>query len=116
MLLGVLHCIPDEDDPAAIVARLMTAAAPGSYLVIAHPASDIATSQLGESMRGYNEQAGVPLTARTRGGVCRFFEGLDLVEPGVVQLHRWRPGPDDLDTARELANYGGMGQKPSMTR
>jgi S-adenosyl methyltransferase len=112
MLLGVLHCIPDEEDPPAIVAQLLAAVAPGSYLVVAHPAIDIATSQIGESMRDYNEQARVPLTARTHAGVCRFFEGLDLVEPGVVQLHRWRAGPGDLGNDRDLANYGGIGRKP----
>jgi O-methyltransferase involved in polyketide biosynthesis len=112
MLLGVLHCIPDGEDPHATVAQLVAAVAPGSYLVVAHPAIDIATRQMGESMRGYNEQVRVPLTARTHAEVCRFFEGLDLVEPGVVQLHRWRAGHGDLDNNRDLANYGGIGRKP----
>jgi hypothetical protein len=112
MLLGVLHCIPDEENPAAIVDRLMATVAPGSYLVVSHPAIDIATSQIGRSMQDYNDQAPVPLTARTYAGVRRFFEGLDMVEPGLVQLHRWRPGPGDLDPNRELANYGGVGRKP----
>jgi O-methyltransferase involved in polyketide biosynthesis len=114
MLLGVLHCIPDEDDPAAIVARLTAAVPPGSYLVIAHPASDV-TEQLSRSMGDYNKQAAAPLTARTHAEVCRFFAGLDLAEPGVVQLHRWRPGTADgtaeAGQDRELANYGGVGRK-----
>jgi O-methyltransferase involved in polyketide biosynthesis len=111
MLLGVLHCIPDAEDPAATVTRLMAAMPPGSFLVVAHPAIDIATGQMGESMRSYNEQAPVPLTARTHAEVCRFFEGLDLVEPGVVQLYWWHPGAGDPGTDRELANYGGVGRK-----
>lgn len=111
MLLGVLHCIPDEQDPAAVVARLMTAVAPGSYLVIAHPAIDIATRQMGESVRGYNEQASVPLSPRTHAEVCQFFDGLELIEPGVVQLHRWHARADAPGTDRELANYGGVGRK-----
>jgi S-adenosyl methyltransferase len=112
MLLGVLHCIPDVENPAATVTRLMAAMPPGSFLVVAHPAIDIATSQMGRSMRSYNEQAPVPLTARTHAEVCRFFEGLDLVEPGVVQLHRWHARWGDRGTDRELANYGGVGRKP----
>ena len=112
MLLGVLHCIPDADDPAAIVARLMAAVPPGSYLAIAHPASDVATEQMTRSMRDYNKQAGAPVTARSHAEVCRFFAGLDLVEPGVVQLHRWRPGTAEVGQGRELANYGGVGRKP----
>ena len=112
MLLGVLHCVPDADDPAAIVARLLAAVPPGSYLAIAHPASDVAVDQMARSMRNYNAQARDPLTARTHAEVSRFFEGLDLVEPGVVQVHRWRAGVGDLATDRELANYGGVGRKP----
>ena len=112
MLLGILHCIPDEDDPAAIVARLMAAVPPGSYLTITHPASDVAADKMAQSMRGYNEQARDPVTARSHAEVCGFFEGLDLVDPGVVQLHRWRPGARGPAAERELANYGGVGRKP----
>ena len=112
MLLGVLQCIPDRDDPAAIVARLMAAVPPGSYLAIAHPASDIATEQMTRAVREYNQQGGVPVTARSHAEVSRFLDGLDLIEPGVVQLHRWRPRISDLGRGRELANYGGIGRKP----
>ena len=84
---------------------------PGSYLTIAHPASDV-TEQLARSMGEYNKQAAAPLTARSHAGVCRFFAGLDLAEPGVVQLHRWRPGTAEVGQGRELANYGGVGRKP----
>ncbi len=111
MLLGVLHCIPDEDDPAAIVARLLAAVPAGSYLAIAHPASDV-TERINQSMRGYNRQGAAPVTARSHAEVSRFFDGLDLVAPGVVQLHRWRPGTGDAGTSRELANYGGVARKP----
>jgi hypothetical protein len=110
MLLGILHCIPDQDDPTAIVAELTAAVPSGSYLVIAHPANDIA-AELSQSMQRYNEQSPIPLKARSHAEVSRFFAGVDLVEPGLVQLHRWRPGPGDLDSARELANYGGVGRK-----
>jgi O-methyltransferase involved in polyketide biosynthesis len=112
MLLGVLHCIPDADDPHSIMARLVAAVPPGSYLVVAHPASDIASEQMARSSRDYNDRAAAPVTMRTHAEVTRFFDGLELVEPGVVQLHRWRPGPGDLDPQRELANYGGVGRKP----
>jgi trans-aconitate methyltransferase len=112
MLLGVLHCVPDEDEPVTLVARLMEAMAPGSYLAISHPASDVATEQMATSMRAYNDQAPVPLTARSHAEVSRFFAGLDLVEPGVVQLHRWRAGTGAPGTARDLPNYGALARKP----
>jgi hypothetical protein len=113
MLLGVLHCIPDEDDPAALVARLMEAMPPGSYLVISHPASDVATAQMATSMRAYNDQAAVPLTARSHAEVTRFFAGLDLIDPGVVQVHRWRAGAGAPGITRNLPNYGALARKPS---
>jgi S-adenosyl methyltransferase len=112
MLLGVLHCIPDQDDPAAIARRLLAAVPSGSYLVIAHPASDINTEQMTQSMRQYNEQARAPVAARSHAQVSSFFAGADLVEPGVVQLHRWRAGTGDPGPARDLPNYGGVGRKP----
>ena len=111
MMLGLLHCVPDEYDPAALGARVMAAVSPGSYLVIAHPASDVA-EQLSRSMGDYNKQAAAPLTARSYAEVSQFFVGLDLVEPGLVQLHRWRPGTGEVGEGRELANYGGVGRKP----
>ena len=108
LLLGVLPFIPDDDDPATIVARLMAAAPPGSYLAVAHPASDIAAEQMARTVRRFNLQARDPVTVRTYDEVARFFDGLDLVEPGLVQLHRWRAESDGL----ELPNYGGVGRKP----
>jgi hypothetical protein len=93
-----------------MVARLMAAVPAGSYLAIAHPASDVATEQMTQSMGEYNKQAAAPVTARGYAEVCRFFAGLDLVEPGVVQLHRWRAGTAEV--GRELANYSGVGRKP----
>lgn len=108
LLLGVLAFIPDDDDPPAIVARLMAAVPPGSYLAVAHPASDIAAEQVARSVRRYNLQTREPATVRSYAEVARFFDGLDLVEPGLVQLHRWRAESDGL----ELPNYGGVGRKP----
>ena len=112
MLLGVLHCIPEDDQPNAITGQLMAALAPGSYLVISHPASDVATAQMTQSTRDYNQQSPVQLTMRSHTQVSQFFAGLDLVPPGVVQLHRWRPEAAGPEQDHELANYGGVGRKP----
>jgi SAM-dependent methyltransferase len=112
MLLGVLHCIPDADDPARVVASLVAATAAGSYLVISHPARDVSEDEMAEGMRSYNEQARDKLTARSHAEVSRFFDGLELVEPGVVQLHRWRAGAEDTASPKELPNYGGVARKP----
>jgi trans-aconitate methyltransferase len=112
ILFGVLHCIPDQDDPAGIVAQLLAAVPSGSYLAIAHPASDIHASQIGAATSRANEAMAEPVTMRTYGEVSRFFGGLDLVDPGLVQLHRWRPGPEGPVPDGDVANYGGVARKP----
>jgi len=109
MLLGILHCIPDSDDPAGIVKRLFDAVPPGSYLVIAHPASDIHATQIGRAATRANAVMAEPVTLRTHAEVASFFAGWDLVPPGLVQVHRWRAVPDDADD--DLANYGGVARK-----
>jgi SAM-dependent methyltransferase len=112
MLVGILHCVPDADDPAGLVAQLLAAVAPGSYLVLAHPASDIHPEQIGVAATRFNRVMDDGVTLRTHAEVRRFLPGLELVEPGLVQLHRWRPEPDGPVPDSELANYGAVGRKP----
>ncbi len=112
LLMGVLHCIPDDQDPASLVARLLAAVPSGSYLVVAHPASDVRPAQVGTAATRLNEVMAGGVTLRSRKAVARFFTGLDLVPPGLVQLHRWRPGPAGPDPAHDLANYGAVARKP----
>jgi hypothetical protein len=111
MLLGVLHLVQDAERPYEIVARLMDALPSGSYLVISHPASDIHPGQA-EAQRRYNERVSTPQTLRTRAEVSRFFDGLDLVPPGLVYVHTWRPGPDDIVPPNGVSAYGGVARKP----
>ncbi len=95
MLLIILHLIPDSDDPYGIVATLMNALPPGSYLVLAHPASDIRAASMAEMTKRVNERmSGPKATMRDRAAITRFFDGLDLIDPGVVQPQQWRPDPD----------------------
>ena len=110
MLLGILHLVQDNEDPYRIVTELMATLAPGSYLVISHPASDIHPAQA-EAQKRYNERVSTPQTLRTRDEVARFFAGLDLVPPGLVYVHTWRPGPGDLAPAGAASAYGGVARK-----
>jgi S-adenosyl methyltransferase len=113
MLLGILQVIPDDDNPWGIVAQLLAAVTPGSYLGIAHPASDVLASGPGaEAQRRYNENAAEPVTLRTHEQVSRFFTGLDLVEPGIVPVDQWRPPIAAAKPRDDLAIYGGVGRKP----
>ncbi|MGH3253039.1 MAG: SAM-dependent methyltransferase [Trebonia sp.] len=111
MMIGILQLVPDADDPWRIVEELLSAAAPGSWLAVAHPASDIATDQMGPAMDRYNERAEARVSIRTRAQIARFFSGLDLLPPGLVQLHRWQPGTE-VAAEGELAAYCGLARKP----
>jgi S-adenosyl methyltransferase len=89
-----VHLIPDPDDPYGIVATLMDALPAGSYLVLAHPASDVRAASMREMTRRVNERmSGPQATMRDRAAITRFFDGLELAEPGVVQPQQWRPDP-----------------------
>ena len=93
LLVGVLHCIPDADDPAGIVRTLVAAVPPGSYLAISHPASDIHAEAMAQGAAMMNRAMAGTITFRAREQVARFFDGLELVEPGLVPTTQWRPVP-----------------------
>jgi hypothetical protein len=110
MMLLVLHLIPDSDDPYGIVSRLMAATAPGSYLTLTHVASDIDTEAMAEMAKRLNRMVAEKGTMRDKGQVTRFFAGLGLAEPGIVQPQLWRPaGPVP---AGNVAAWCGVGRKP----
>ena len=111
MLLGIMHLIQDSEQPQRIVADLMASLPSGSYLALSHPAIDIDAGQA-EAQKRYNERVSTPQTLRTRDEVARFFEGLELVPPGVVYVHAWRPGPGELASADTVSAHGGVARKP----
>jgi hypothetical protein len=111
MLLIILHLVPDSDDPYGIVATLMGALPPGSYLVLAHPASDIRAADMAEMTKRVNERmSGPKATMRDRAAITRFFDGLDLVDPGVVQPQQWRPDPD-VPAPAQVTAWCGVARK-----
>jgi hypothetical protein len=112
MLVGILHLIPDADDPAGIVARLLGALPAGSWLGIAHPASDVAADKVAALASRYNQRVATAATLRTHAEISAFFAGTDLLPPGVVQYHQWHPGQPARDGAGETAAYCGLGRKP----
>jgi hypothetical protein len=91
MLVAVLHHVTDVEDPAGLIATLMAATAPGSYLVISHPAADVQTEAVAQVAQQYNQRVATGQTRRTREQVTAFFDGLELLAPGVVQTPQWRP-------------------------
>jgi trans-aconitate methyltransferase len=112
MLIGILHLIPDADDPAGIVARLVGALSPGSWLAIAHPASDVARDKVATMTSRYNRRVATAATLRTHAEISAFFAGTEVLPPGVVQYHQWHPGEPARDAEGEVAAYCGLGRKP----
>ncbi len=110
MLIAILQVIGDADDPYGIVTTLMDAAAPGSYLALSHVASDIDAEKVAEATKRVNRLRPQKGTLRSQAQVARFFDGLDLVEPGVVRVPEWRPG-SEIEAKTPSAMWGGVGHK-----
>jgi S-adenosyl methyltransferase len=111
-LLMILMLVEDDEDPYGIVARLLEAVPSGSYLVISHPAGDVDSGEIAKAYERLNERMGATQgTLRGHAEVARFFDGLEMVEPGLVQLHRWRPDPGDSGLDRDVPAYAGVGRK-----
>ncbi len=110
MLIAILHCVPDDDEPSGIVSTLLNAVPPGSHLAITHPAIDQVPEHSAQAEESLTRAMGQKVTFRSHAEVSRFFEGLKLVEPGVVAVQEWRPD-SDLDGAGPTAMWGGVGVK-----
>ena len=108
-LLAILEFIPDDDEAYAIVNRLLDELAPGSYLVISHAVHSEAMDQAAQH---WNDSGATPITIRSPHEVARFFDRLELLEPGLVSLPRWRPDPGTLYVDREVDQFGAVGRKP----
>jgi len=109
MALMILQYVPDGDDPWGIVRRLLEPLAPGSYLTVSDTVRDIDTSRVTEATARLNQRMGpTQLTLRSRAEFERFFDNLEMVEPGIVPLPEWRaPGSE-----YPIPCYAGMGRKP----
>ena len=115
LLIAVMHLIVDDDYPYEIVADLKAAMAPGSYLVLSQVAADIETKQVAEARRRYNSLARETQRHRTHEEVSRFFGGLELIEPGVVPVQRWRPA-SELEARAKSSMWCGVARKPAPLR
>ncbi len=113
-LLGILNHVADVHEPHRIVRRLMDAAPSGSYLALTHPCTDVRGDEVRKIEEFWNHQTGgkPPLVARSREEITRFFDGLDLLEPGVVSSSQWRPAPSEVGAPAEVVEIGGLARKP----
>ena len=110
MLLAVLQFVGDDAEASGIMNRLMDACVTGSFVTISHPASDIDAEQHTEMVRRLNQGMAEKATLRDRAGVARLFNGLELVEPGMVRVVKWRPDTD-LEAASPAVLWGGVAGK-----
>jgi hypothetical protein len=110
MLMAIMQHIDDAEDPYRIVSTFLGAVPSGSYLVISHPAADIETEAMAQMAERLNKLMAEKVTFRTRAQVARFFDGLELVEPGMVRVQQWRPSTEK-EAKSPAALWGGMGRK-----
>lgn len=111
MLVAILHFIEDHDDPWEIVARLRDALAPGSCLILTH-ATDEGYADAPAEDRDVYRRMGSPLLLRSHREVLRFFDGFEVVDPGVVFYTAWRPDGVLEDDPARFSGYVGFGLKP----
>ncbi|MEZ0067198.1 hypothetical protein ABIA32_003211 [Streptacidiphilus sp. MAP12-20] len=113
LLVAVLHFVPDEAEPHRLVAHLRDALPPGSALVLCHACREGRPDQVGPHQNIYLRTR-TPLTMRGREEITAFFDGFDVVDPGIVYLTQWRPdSPDAVGPAPErMAGLVGVGRLP----
>ncbi|MBC9001820.1 SAM-dependent methyltransferase [Micromonospora aurantiaca] len=116
MLLAVLHFVPDGEDPYAIVGRLLDALPAGSYLAASHATHDYLPEELAAEAKAAARGGGPHgvINLRSREEVVRFFDGLELVEPGVCSVAEWRADgePEPRPSVVDVSMYGGVARKP----
>jgi SAM-dependent methyltransferase len=113
LLVAILHFVEDEDDPYAAVAELSDALAPGSLLVLTHASHEnipLPAERAGGAVDVYKDIRN-PLIMRSREQIARFFEGYDMVEPGLVPMPRWRPeGEPEEEDPYAFSGFAGVGR------
>ncbi len=110
MLIAVLHLLDDEDDPYRIVETLLDPLPPGSYLAMSHPAKDINAEAMARMAETLNKTMAEKVTWRDKPAVAKFFNGLELVDPGMVQASKWRPSSES-EAASPAALWAGVARK-----
>jgi hypothetical protein len=110
MLIAVIHFVADDDAAKSIIDQLSAAVPAGSYVALSHAASDIDAEQMAEMVKRINSSGAETTTLRNRAQVTRLFDGLDLVEPGVIRAAEWRPD-SELGARTPAAMWAGVARK-----
>ena len=113
VLIAVVHFLLDAEDPHQLISRIVADLAPGSYLVIAHAASDIEPETAAAMARNYNATSSLTITPRNGATVARFFDGMEMTGAGLQPLAQWWGSsiPPTADGSG-LSCYCGIARKP----
>jgi hypothetical protein len=112
ILTGTMGHITDDGEARSIVRQLLEPMASGSYLVLCDGTNVVTPGPGEQAQQGYNESGAIPYGLRSPDQLATFFEGLELMEPGLVSCPRWRPEPTASGVPDEIDVFGGVGRKP----
>jgi trans-aconitate methyltransferase len=111
ILFGILGHVPTHAEACSLVEQLMAPLPPGSYLAVCDgTATNDAYLKANEQYE--DETEGIPYRPRSQKQIAAYFAGLELVEPGIVPIHNWRPDPTMFGVASPVDESGGIGRKP----
>lgn len=115
ILAGLLHFVTDDEDPYGVVEQLKAAVPSGSHLLLSHITMDFADNLSREEFTKPYDNSSAPMVPRSHDETLRFFEGWDLLDPGLVEVVTWRPDPveyqEQIPGGHAWA-YGGLAVKP----
>ncbi|WSL76076.1 SAM-dependent methyltransferase [Kitasatospora sp. NBC_01266] len=112
LLFAILHFVDEESDPYGIVRTLVDALPSGSYLALSHGTADFLSPEQAQRGPAVYCAATERLTLRSKAQVARFFEGLELVGPGIVTVPLWQPEQPEREGDALTGIWGGVGRKP----
>jgi O-methyltransferase involved in polyketide biosynthesis len=112
MLLGIMMNVPDDDEAREIVRTLLDALPSGSYLALNDSSTATYSKERAEAIRVWTERGGTAMKARSPEEIARFFDGLELLGPGVVSVSRWRRASEPADEVGEVGAFCGLARKP----
>ena len=111
-LLALLHFVPDEHGPQEIVRSMLGRLAPGSFLVLSHATADFYDEDQLARVKQVFDEGGTPVQIRGKAEIEVFFDGLEMIEPGLTPTHRWRPDEPSGMSDAEAFIYAGVGRQP----
>ena len=112
LYVSFLHCVPDARDPFGVVRQIVDRLAPGSYVAISHLTSDDAQVRERVTKFGLEAHGGHWGRVRSREEVAGFFDGLELLPPGLVKVNEWHPDGREEPDSQDWFEYGGVARKP----